>query len=359
MTRIPEVLDRHHLPSLDGLRAFSILLVVFCHILISFKIHLFAFNFALLGVQCFFVISGFLITTLLIKEKCSNGCISLKNFYFRRAFRILPVAYLYLLVVVALNMAFHLHLNGFLLLASFLFIRNFFLNATGIDHFSTHYWSLSVEEQFYMLFPFILKKSLRAYIVFNFFVIFSSLVIGLLDFTPIFSLGDRSPLGIGIRALTQFQGIAVGSLTAIILFKTKGGGKLRNKAGINVILFALVFGLALQGSFSLLADLCKSILFAAILILNLHPSQSIIFKILNSWIMKLIGVMSFSIYIWQQPFTQSLGTINRMGYLNGFEHQVLMEILITVVGVGLLSIVACASYFLFEKSFLRLRRRFR
>jgi peptidoglycan/LPS O-acetylase OafA/YrhL len=84
---------------MDGLRAISILLVVIFHVLMSFTTSFSFLYFAFLGVQFFFVISGFLITTLLLKEKVATGGIRLRKFYARRCLGILPVAYLYLLAL--------------------------------------------------------------------------------------------------------------------------------------------------------------------------------------------------------------------------------------------------------------------
>src|SRR4051812_3227202 len=95
----PPVLQNSYYPSLDGLRGIAILLVVVSHFnLISIPYYDVIFN-GKLGVLIFFVLSGFLITTLCIKEKVATKTISLKNFYIRRALRIFPVAYLFLLVL--------------------------------------------------------------------------------------------------------------------------------------------------------------------------------------------------------------------------------------------------------------------
>ncbi len=142
-----------YLPSLDGFRGFFILCVVMTHINVSRSIITDpritpVVNNALFGVRYFFVISGFLITTLLLKEQAATGSISLKNFYFRRTLRILPVAYSFLITMVVLNRCWHLGITSANFLASFLFFKNFRLATTG---FLEHFWSLSIEEQYYLL----------------------------------------------------------------------------------------------------------------------------------------------------------------------------------------------------------------
>lgn len=104
-----------------------------------------------LGVSIFFVISGFLITGLLLKEFEDKGDVSLRRFYLRRALRILPPFYAFLLAVL---IVWHL---GWIVsdwrswLSSFFFVRDYML--PGSDWYTSHSWSLSIEEQFYLLWP--------------------------------------------------------------------------------------------------------------------------------------------------------------------------------------------------------------
>src|SRR5690242_5796871 len=96
------------IPSLDGLRAVSIALVLFSHCLgtrffFSPSIRAGILDPGRLGVRVFFIISGYLITRLLLQEQDRTGTISLKNFYLRRAFRIMPALFVFLLVISALD----------------------------------------------------------------------------------------------------------------------------------------------------------------------------------------------------------------------------------------------------------------
>src|SRR5258706_1008185 len=127
ITEIPGVLKNSHLPSLDGLRGISIIVVLIAH----FNQHLHEpilgaiFGNGVFGVYIFFVISGFLITTLLLKEKVRTGTISLKKFYIRRFLRIFPVAYLYLFVVLILSYFLHLNVPALSILGAALYLQNF------------------------------------------------------------------------------------------------------------------------------------------------------------------------------------------------------------------------------------------
>jgi len=105
----------------------------------------------------FFVISGFLITDALIKEKIAKGGISLKNFYLRRCSGLFP-RILYLCLVVLLDVVSN-GLECCIPRHSFLFIRNFFGVPRALDHLSTHYWSLSGKNSFISSFTFIRRKS--------------------------------------------------------------------------------------------------------------------------------------------------------------------------------------------------------
>jgi len=150
-----------NIPSLDGMRAISILLVIAGHSTQHFgrwiKIPgptyiLFAHT----GVSVFFVISGFLITSLLLKELDEAGTISLKRFYLRRAFRIFPPFYLYLGIIFVLTVAgiFQVPLRAFFFAATY--TSNYYFGGGGAFVGLQHLWSLCVEEQFYLLWPAVL-----------------------------------------------------------------------------------------------------------------------------------------------------------------------------------------------------------
>jgi peptidoglycan/LPS O-acetylase OafA/YrhL len=150
-----------HIPSLDGLRALSIFLVMAVHTLLRnalYKNIPFSYRLAgngSLGVFIFFVISGYLITTLLLREREKTSTISLKSFYIRRAFRILPPLYLYILFLSVLWLTGHLPgMNRRELITALTFTRNYVphVGLWAMEHF----WSLCIEEQFYLLWPMLL-----------------------------------------------------------------------------------------------------------------------------------------------------------------------------------------------------------
>jgi len=146
------------LPSLDGWRAVSIIMVLGYHAAMASpdsESPVFSMFFdGNLGVRFFFVISGFLITWLLLKESKQTGKVSLNNFYVRRFLRIFPVYFVYVLVLFGLQLFAKFKETPAGWLGMLTFTRNFTdgLTANG-SMGSAHLWSLSVEEQFYLLWP--------------------------------------------------------------------------------------------------------------------------------------------------------------------------------------------------------------
>jgi peptidoglycan/LPS O-acetylase OafA/YrhL len=143
-----------YIPVLDGLRAVSIGLVLVGHMLdrerpTSWAVDV-GFRISSTGVSVFFVVSGYLITLLLLREERRRGSISLRGFYFRRVLRIFPAFYAYLLVFAALAMSgFIPGVRWYDYVASICYIRNIF----GRAQETSHLWSLSLEEQFYLIWP--------------------------------------------------------------------------------------------------------------------------------------------------------------------------------------------------------------
>jgi len=135
-----------YLPALDGLRAIAAFLVVFYHAgseLIPGG----------LGVLAFFVLSGFLITWLLLEEHERYGAVSLKLFYTRRTLRIFPAFYAYWFLVVGL-MVWSRNIHWPQAIASFFYVNNYYQALFGDPNTGlSHTWSLGIEEQFYLFWP--------------------------------------------------------------------------------------------------------------------------------------------------------------------------------------------------------------
>ena len=146
--------NQRTVPSLDGLRAISIAFVLFCHLCgtrhFPGKISFFTLRFGEFGVRVFFVISGYLITSILLAELWSKGTISLARFYFRRTLRLFPARYFFILVVAILAMKEFVTLEPWDLTHAITYTMNFHdARAWSLGHL----WSLAVEEHFYLLWP--------------------------------------------------------------------------------------------------------------------------------------------------------------------------------------------------------------
>lgn len=135
-----------HIPSLDGLRFIAALLVILYHAGLEFPCPD--------GVTFFFVLSGFLFAVLLYREYCRTGTINLRKFYLRRTIRILPAFYATILITIVIKFFTSNPIDYAHAISSSLFVGNYYNAAfnhpaTGFSHF----WSLGVEEQFYLIWP--------------------------------------------------------------------------------------------------------------------------------------------------------------------------------------------------------------
>ena len=143
-----------HVKSLDGIRAIAVMLVFWAHMDLW---HIFP---GVFGVNVFFLLSGFLITTLMMREHASRGSVSIKEFYIRRALRILPPMYIVLAIGVVLTVSGVLPgiIDARSVIMQCLHLTNYYLIAAGHPHLVpglSVYWSLAVEEHYYLLFPFV------------------------------------------------------------------------------------------------------------------------------------------------------------------------------------------------------------
>lgn len=360
LKKIPDFLASPYLKSFDGLRAISIIMVILAHIGLSYKWNEHYFHkIARLGVDFFFVISGFLITTLLLKEKIKKGTISLSKFYTRRVLRIVPIAYLYLSILLIANALFSLNLNMFSILLAFLFLKNFDKQRFGIDHLNTHYWSLAVEEQFYLFFPFLLKISSRAFFFLLLFFISFPILIDSLNFHPNGKLSYLTAFSY------QFQSIAIGALISFLYFFSflkfhKPQEKYINLINFSILAFILMLTFMDKNSkWHSTLNLLSMLSFAFLIVFNLNPNKSFLFEFLNKAKIKEIGILSYSMYIWQQPLTYSLSFLKKQSLFNDYLSNPITQASISISSLLAVAIVSYISYNYFEKKFLIFKERFK
>jgi peptidoglycan/LPS O-acetylase OafA/YrhL len=310
--------QQRNIPSLDGLRAISITLVIVSHLAIGFY-HDYSQNFTRLGsiiqtlflvghlgVTVFFVISGFLITSILLKERSVN----LKKFYFRRLLRIFPPYYFYLCIILILWLSGIWESSWPNFFSALTFTKNYFFDNSAAGSWNlAHTWSLSVEEQFYILFPIVLFLIGKRWgLVFICFVIVVC---------PLFRLLNVYNDPAAYLEFMKFEAVAdslaVGCLLAIIRdWLHKFGWYirfLRSRILLGLPLLALLItwlarfpGYCPKPLYVVLAIPIQNISIVLFLDRVITYYQGRLGRFLNAAPIAFIGVMSYSIYLWQQIF---------------------------------------------------------
>lgn len=329
------------IPSLDGLRAVSIAFVLLGHLSGTRGFpFIIAGSLAELGVRVFFVISGFLITSLLVSELEKTGTIQLGEFYLRRTLRIFPPYYAMLAVVGVVTTIGAITLNRGDLLHAITYTTNYHPDRSW---WLGHTWSLAVEEQFYLLWPatllfFGLKRGMRVAAV-------------LLIAAPLIRLGEWYGGAHNIVG-NSFETVADALATGCLLACSRS--TLWNNARYRALLasrwFLIVPAIALALTFLdrpriqfaigiTLSNLC----IAATIDWCVRNSQSRIGRVLNAQPIAFVGLLSYSLYLWQQLFVNRTGT----SAANAFPLNI-------VFAFG----VALASYYAVERPALRLRARY-
>jgi peptidoglycan/LPS O-acetylase OafA/YrhL len=358
ITEVPAVLQQSHFPALDGLRGLAILLLVFGH----FGVNYYTWRYGVLfnsttGVHIFFVLSGFLITTLLIKEKLRNGRISLKHFYIRRALRILPVAWLFLLVLAGLNHVFELHIRLFDFIAAMLFFKNMPMPQ---EPYTAHFWSLAAEEQFYLAFPILLAFNIRWYTIVSLAIVIVVPMVCIIDyFAPaLFASNAALHLLARICNYTFWKGpviILIGSVLSLLMFK----GIIKPeklKANQFLSLAILLIGIIIHAKTFLLytkylSEYLSAMLVGLALVITISQKDSLS-KILSHAVLTTLGMLSYSIYIWQELFAGPRSLQPWMQYF--------MQVpLWAAIGFKFIFLAIIVSFsFIFESRFLKLKDKF-
>jgi peptidoglycan/LPS O-acetylase OafA/YrhL len=359
ITTVPEIVQGSYYPAMDGLRGVAILLVILYHF--GFNHFLRPFHMLIngdMGVNIFFVISGFLITTLLLKEKIKYGQISLNRFYTRRALRIIPVAYLFLIVVIILVSIYKFRIPTADFIASFLFYKNLpYQN----EPFTGHFWSLATEVQFYLIFPFLLALNINRYLVIVLSIVIAIPVISVLGYYHTGFLFSNSI----IHTLTKiimyifWKGpfiILIGSLCAVFLFK--GIIKIDKEKGNYFLSFILLIIAIMISSTTFLfyskyvSEYLSAILVGWVILLNLGK-HNLLSAILGSRILVKVGIISYSLYLWQQLF---IGRQTWQPWLKPF-HDYSPGVLIAVKLV-IVFLIGFVSYYFVELKFLKIKNKY-
>ena len=299
-------------PEIDGLRAIAVIAVILYHAQINFFENIF-FSGGFIGVDIFFVISGYLITSLIIKELFQTNKFSFTYFYERRFRRLIPVLFFVMLASLPLGWSLLLP-TSFVefaksIISSIAFGSNFFFYFSEIQYAAEdsflkpflHTWSLSVEEQFYIIFPILFMLLFKYFRKNIFYIIIIFIIISFL-FANATSLSNQS-LSFYILPTRGWE-LLSGSLLAYLEY-TKG--KDTSKRIIKDLLTITGLVLIILSFLYFTDDTLHPSYFTIVPILGVciiiwfADNSTLVGKILSTKIFVGLGLISYSLYLWHYP----------------------------------------------------------
>jgi len=346
--------NKQRINGLDGLRGISILGVLLSHSAICAYPHELPNNFYLyqfvrvlfscgsLGVTLFFVISGFLIHHLLIREYQKTGTISISAFFLRRSLRILPAYLIFLLAVFSLYLLHYVEMSHWDWISVVTYTVNF---RPGLPWDVAHLWSLSIEEQYYLVWPWLpFVFGIRGSFIIN---VVTLLCLPILRWTS-----NHFEWGLAETAAPMsFDAILFGCLLAHFVTTNSIPRFLQSLyrwrrwlIGLAIVCTFSISRLAyLTGEFKcLVPTICAIFLTYIVFVVQANSHQKKTGFLNNRFLIRL-GVISYGVYLWQQLFTNPV----QQTWWNGFP-----------VGIILAILASMLSYVFIEKPFLRLKEHF-
>lgn len=326
------------IPGLDGIRALSIILVLFYHV--GDGVSEWS-QYGAFGVESFFVLSGLLITWLLCIEEDKRGTISLPSFYARRALRILPPAFLCIACVSTLSLLGLADVARNEPLYCAFFVRNLMPN--GGLHLG-HFWSLAIEEQFYLLWPvtFLLLRTSRRRLIFT----------GALMLLAPFWREAVSRLAGGAEYVNswrfdlRYDALMAGCCLALIRYHPRLRRVATHRVFRSTPVALAAIGAIVVGCVSLpVRAFSPSLTFigvAAFINFAVQTPGGVIGSFLNFGPLVWIGQLSYGLYLWQQVFCWR----SKLPWLGQFPQNIIMAFA-----------AASCSYYLLEKPLADVRRR--
>lgn len=316
-----------------------------------------------LGVRTFFVISGLLITWLMLRETENRGAVSLRKFYLRRALRILPVYFAFLAVIAALQVFTPFRQSSGQWIANLTFTTGLFSWGGGGGWTTGHLWSLAVEEQFYIVWPLLFVGLLLArrerfalgLLAVPVLVAPVSRVIGYAKLAP----AEWQSVFSKYAFTTNFDALAIGCAAAILFFRHRNSVSravsshprlLVLGAALCVLVPYVLSGLLLAGVFTVpLGSTLQSLGIVVLMLQSIVLPDRGFYRVLNIPIVAWIGTLSYSLYIWQQLFCSKpewfgWGPVWWMSWPGWLAATL---------------IVSCASYYFLERPLMSLRAKLR
>lgn len=351
-----------HLDTLDGVRGIAVVTVMLYHA------HVSSFRGGFLGVDIFFVLSGFLITGLLLQEWERTGSVDLKRFYIRRALRLLPALLALLILALVFPRVFTPRLEDgqsprlwLAALASISYASNW-VRAFDLTEMSflQHTWSLGIEEQFYTLWPLALLAVLRSRNRrFWTIVVVCAGIVGSATLRAVTWQGRESLLRAYYGLDTRLDSLLIGCLLALLLAWNLIPQTARWVTGIQVAAVAAVVALAIminQAEYTAPATyhwlLFMTALSVGVVLLQLVHAPSRGMEAILGWSgLVWLGRISYGVYLWHSPIqTGILGhaRLVRLGVPSTL--RVVLPFLATIA-------VAAASFYLLEQPILRANAR--
>ena len=339
-------------PEIDGLRAVAVLSAIFYHAQISildFKV----FKGGYIGVDIFFVISGYLITSLMLKELEANKNFSFLGFYERRCRRILPVLFFVILAFLPFSW-FYLIPPAFedfskSILYAVGFGSNFFFHYSGLEYASTqamykpflHTWSLSVEEQYYIIFPIFLYFTFKYFNKYLFQILALVLVISFL----FAEWGSKNYISATFYFIhSRMWELLAGSMLAYLEIKrgSRSENRLLNELLPILGILFIVFYIVSYDDQNVAPSLRTLIpIIGTCLFIWFSKKETLLGKVMSLKLLVGIGLISYSLYLWHYPIFSFLRITDSI------QGNILMKILTFIILI-LLSII---TYFLIESPF--------